>query len=245
MLRILRRIKLGKATGENSSTFWRFALGEFILVFLGILIALQVDNWNQDRKEQKLERVLLSEMRSNLKGDLEDLEFNINYQKERLYSNQVVLDFLNSELPWHDSLGIHFARLIGAGLFDSNPSAYESLKTIGIDLIRNDSLRQNITGVYTVVYHHVKANEKMLFDLIFDKLYTALNENLRTVSLREIAVPVNLDELKQNNSFKENLNMSLFIYSLTLRSFERGSESIRTLITDIEEELGLDPEAPT
>ena len=241
MLRILRRIKIGKVARENSKAFWSFAIGEFILVFLGILIALQVDNWNEERKERKLERVLLSEMRTDLKGDLEDLEYNINFQMGLLYSNQVVLDFLNSELPWHDTLGKHCAQLMGAGIFDTNPAAYESLKTIGIDLIGNDSLRQNITRVYTVVYTHVKANEKMLFNFIFDELYPALSEHLHTIIPREMAVPVNLDALRQDNSFKEDLSMSIFIYNITLRSFERGNESIRSLITDIEEELGLAP----
>lgn len=59
MLQILRKIKPGKPAGENSRSFWTFAIGEFVLVFLGILIALQVDNWNQERKDRKLEHVLL------------------------------------------------------------------------------------------------------------------------------------------------------------------------------------------
>ena len=180
MLRILRKIKHGKPGGENSGSFWSFAIAESVLIFLGILIALQVDNWNQDRKDRKLERVLLSEMLSNL-------------------------------------------------------------KSIGIDLIRNEKLRHEITTVYTVAYNHVKANEDVLFDFMFDKLYPSLRENLRTISPREKTVPMNLDQLRQNNSFKEDLNMTIFVYGLSLRAYWRASEAIGQLIADIEEELGLEP----
>ena len=49
--------KFRKKTDEKEGgSFWSFALGEFVLVFLGILIALQVDNWNQERKDRRLER---------------------------------------------------------------------------------------------------------------------------------------------------------------------------------------------
>jgi len=135
MLRLLRKINLQKSDGENSATFLAYAIGEFVLVFLGILIALQVDNWNQNRKERELERILLTEMLTNLKGDLEDIEYNMRLQRHFQNSNQVVLDFLQNELPWHDSLGRHFKRLAGRALFDVNTSAYEKARESVIELI--------------------------------------------------------------------------------------------------------------
>lgn len=223
---------------------WVYALGEFILILLSILIALQVDNWNQNRQDRKLEHILLTEMLSNLKDDLEDIEYNTSIQQNYMNSTQVVLDFLKNDLPWHDSLGRHFTHLMAGSIFDINTSAYESLKSIGIDLIRNDNLRQQITEVYTARYTHVQANERILFTYIFDHLYPSIKENLITISPREITVPVNLDELRQNNSFIEELNMTLFVYRVSLLAYQQASESIIELIADIEHELGLDPEEP-
>jgi hypothetical protein len=241
MFRFLRKFR--QKAGERSSTaFWSFAIGEFVLVFLGILIALQVDNWNQGREDRRLERVLLQEMLSELKGDLEDISYNAQVQERLQNSNRVVLDFLQRNLPWHDSMAYHFAQIMGAGIFDYNASAFESLQSIGIDLIRNDSLRKQITGVYTVVYTHVKANESLLFDFLFDNLYPSLREHLHTEQMRESAVPVNLEALRLNNSFMEDLNNTIFIYQLAISANRRGQQAITGLIAAIEKELGINPE---
>ena len=201
-----------------------------------------MDNWNQDRKDRRLEQVLLEEMLSELKGDLEDITLNAEIQEKLRNSNRVVLDFLQGDFPWNDSLGYHFSQLMGAGIFDFNASAFESLQSIGIDLIRNDSLRKQITGLYTVVYTHVKANESMLFDFLFDNLYPSLREHLQTIEMREMAVPVNLNALKQNYAFMEDLNNTIFIYQLAINANRRGQQAITGLITAIEKELGISPE---
>jgi len=74
--------KRGKGNERSRpGNFW-ISAGEFILVFLGILIALQVENWNQDRQDRKLERIQLYEMLANLYADLEDIEYNIRMQQQ-------------------------------------------------------------------------------------------------------------------------------------------------------------------
>ena len=237
MLRIFRNINHGKEEGERAGNFWTFAISEFVLVFLGILIALQVDNWNQNRKERKLERVLLSEMLTDLNGDLEDIEANTSAMERFLNANQVVLDFLDSNLPWHDSLGYYFAQLFGGSLLDINTSAYESLNSIGIELIHNDKLRQQITALYSVRYNHVVANQEVLFTLILGHLLPALTENLQTITMRQNAVPVNLDELRQNNSFQEELKLAWFTYRLTIGIYNEAHDQVIRLIAEIEKEL--------
>ena len=237
MRRIFRNIERGKEEGEKSGNFWTFVIGEFFLVFLGILIALQVDNWNQNRKERKMERVLLSEMLTDLNGDLEDIEANTSAMERYKNANQVVLEFLDSNLPWHDSLGYYFAQLFGGSLFDINTSAYESLNSIGIELIHNDKLRQQITALYSVRYSHVIANQDVMFTMILGHLLPALTENLQTISMRQNAVPVNLDELRQNNSFKEELKTAMFTYQLSIGIYNEAHEQVIRLIAEIEKEL--------
>ena len=241
MLRSLFENNPGKGAKKRKRNFWLYSVGEFVLIFLGILIALQVDNWNQKRQEKKLEKVLLSEMLSNLKANQDDIENNIRMQERFLNSNQVALDFLKGDQPWHDSLGIHFTYLMGGTLFDNNNSTYESLNSIGIDLVGNDSLRQQITLVYAVRYPKVEKTQDMLLSYIMDQLYPSLRANLQTVVGREITVPVDLEQLRQNNGFLEDLNMNLFIYNLSIRTYQRALRSTKILIADIEKELGMEP----
>ena len=241
MLRSLMENNPGKGGKKRKRNFWLYSMGEFVLIFLGILIALQVDNWNQRRQDRKLEKILLSEMRSNLKATQDDIEYDIRMQELFLNSTRVALDFLQSDSPWHDSLGWHFTRIMAGTLFDNNNSAYESLKSIGIDLVRNDSLRQQISLVYEVRYPKVDATQDILFTHILDHLYPALRANLKTVSPREMTVPLNLEELRQNNGFAEDLYMTIFIYNLSIQTYERALEETIKLIYYITEELGLKP----
>ncbi len=241
MLRSLFENNEEKGGKKKARVFWIYAMGEFVLVFLGILIALQVDNWNQRRQEKQLERILLTEMLTDLKADLDDIDFNTNAHIRFLHASQVALEFLNSELPWNDSLGAYFAMIMGASIFDINTSAYESLKSIGIDLIRNDSLRQKITALYSTRYNHVRANQEVLFNFVFDHLYPSLKTRLHTVRMRQMTVPVNLEDLRLDTAFLEDLQMTVFTYQLSISIFREARESVVDLIAEIEQELGVEP----
>jgi len=104
-------------------------------------------------------------------------------------------------------------------------------------LVRNDSLRQQITLVYAVRYPKVEKTQDILFTHIFDHLYPALRTNLQTLVPREVTVPLDLEQLRQNNGFLEDLNMTIFIYNLSIRTYRRALVSTEILIADIEKEL--------
>jgi len=52
----------------------RYAIGEIVLVVIGILIALSINNWNEERKNDKLQKEYLTRLVQDLNQDLEDLE---------------------------------------------------------------------------------------------------------------------------------------------------------------------------
>lgn len=53
MFRLFRRLRNDALSDKRSSRYLRYAIGEIVLVVLGILIALQINNWNEDRIEQR------------------------------------------------------------------------------------------------------------------------------------------------------------------------------------------------
>lgn len=237
MLRFLRRIKQNSDDGEHSGRFWTFAIGEFILVFLGILIALQVDNWNQNHQERKLEKVILSEMLANLQSDLKDVDFNLSYLSQVLESNQIVLAYLEGTEPWHDSLETHFGHLNGGITFSENISAYESIKSIGIALIRNDSLRQKTTYLYSVQYDYILTFEQISHKYILESLNPGISEHLYTVDFFDRAIPLNPAAIKESNSFRHLITLNIVFLQYQLRSYGDAKKLIVELIKDIEKEL--------
>ena len=97
---------------------------ETLYVIVGILVALSLDSWNEKRKERILEIEILSEIKENLIQDFEDHNQNIRFLSNVVYSSRIVLDHLNNDLPYNDSLAPHFSWLPMAANFDPVNSGY-------------------------------------------------------------------------------------------------------------------------
>ena len=66
--------------------YFFYAIGEIVLVVVGILLALQINNWNENRKRQALKDNYLQSLRSDLKDDLEGLNTRLEFEEEKLNS---------------------------------------------------------------------------------------------------------------------------------------------------------------
>ncbi|MGB5402855.1 MAG: DUF6090 family protein, partial [Robiginitalea sp.] len=83
MLRFFRSIRQRLLTDNKFSKYLLYALGEIALVMIGILLALQVNNWNEERKQNHLETVYLNRLHNELKKDISTFSNEI----QRLESN--------------------------------------------------------------------------------------------------------------------------------------------------------------
>jgi hypothetical protein len=68
MIKLFRNIRQNLLNEGKTSRYLKYAIGEIILVVIGILIALQVNTWNENRKFQNYEKELLENMLFNLKS---------------------------------------------------------------------------------------------------------------------------------------------------------------------------------
>jgi len=237
MFRLFQEIRQQEATGNNSLTFWAYAIGEFVLLVLGILIALQIENWNQHRQDKKLEKVLLTEMLLNLKTDLKDVESNLEFHNRVKRSNEIILQHIVQNKPYHDSLALHFGLSGGSTIFKKNTSAYESMKSIGIDIISNDNLRQQITYLYSVQYNYIQ--EFQVFDINYtiEHLINISYKHFDLIEMWKSAQPINYEELKKDQEYKEHLKLHIFNREFIVSQYEHAKALIETLIKDIEEEI--------
>jgi len=132
MIKFFRTIRQKLLFEGKIGTYLKYALGEIVLVVFGILIALQINNWNENNKQRKIEVKYLTEIRGNLKKDIADIDFNINFNQSKLQSNKIVLDYLNGKIAYADSLEFHFSNLLFSTRTLANMSAYENLKSRGL-----------------------------------------------------------------------------------------------------------------
>jgi hypothetical protein len=142
-MRFFNGIRQQLLSGKRFSKYSLYAVGEILLVVIGILIALSIDNWNESRKLENIERKYLRELRSNLQVDLEDVSHSISYITNKIRSNRAALDNLDGEVAFYDSLKYHFSNIQGSLHFNPQTSGIEGIKTAeGIDIIERDSLRK-------------------------------------------------------------------------------------------------------
>ena len=88
MIKFFRRIRQNLIMENKTSKYFKYAIGEIVLVVIGILIALQINNWNENRKDKIKEHAYLT----NLKKDiLEDINFNTQYILNRYEKKVKVL----------------------------------------------------------------------------------------------------------------------------------------------------------
>jgi hypothetical protein len=238
MISLFRKIRQKLLTQNKVTRYLAYAIGEIFLVVVGILIALQINNANETNKLQRKEVILLTEMKSNLQSDLLDLEFNIQGNKARHFSNQVILTALQEKRPFHDSLRSHFGNIFGNFQLSENTASWENLKSVGLDLISNDSLRNRISYLYSTRYVYLENTEKGVDDgYQWDYLYPMVLENLTMDTIWESASPADYEALLSNKKFQEVLKMNLFIRNFQQDQYEELKGIVMDLISQIDRQL--------
>ena len=168
-------------TENKFSKYLLYAMGEIILVVVGILIALQVNIWNEDRKLRKVEIGLLQELKGDLTATMEDLVTDIDKAQLKF----IYMDSLYQSLTLHKKNKTSEPFLI-TGFSPNIPllypklGAYEALKNYGINNISNDSLRREITDFYQLQLTRINRVEKEIWNL---------DNELLPAYLREISEP--------------------------------------------------------
>ena len=134
-------------TGKTGKYF-KYAIGEIILVVIGILIALQINNWNESRKERIKEKAYLTRLKEDLISDKKAIELNTNFYNDVFIAGSLVLSNLEGEEDvitsnWDILVAYFHASQIWPMLMQS--STYEELKSSGeLSLIQNVTLRNRL-----------------------------------------------------------------------------------------------------
>ena len=167
MLRFFRTLRHRLLTENRVSKYLLYAVGEIVLVVIGILIALQINNWNEARKRRVIEievyKEIFHELSETLLSIKDDLEDHLRNQK----SNEIVNQVLLQKMEYRDSLEYHLALVADEEMLTLTASGYESLKSMGFDLLTNDSIRHSIIYLYQVALpflagRNVEINESVL-----------------------------------------------------------------------------------
>lgn len=144
MLRFLRTIRQKLLAENRFSQYLLYALGEILLVVVGILLALQINTWNEGRNDRRYERKMLGELLEDMKLDTAIL--NIQFRRVERFGQ--ALDLLDAHPTTWNELDPDSIRLFGGVYFVQNTKAIESIKANSLQVPFDDGLRKQINAHY-------------------------------------------------------------------------------------------------
>ncbi|WP_430467616.1 DUF6090 family protein [Winogradskyella ouciana] len=168
MIKFFRHIRQSMINQNRTKKYLLYAIGEIILVVIGILIALQINNWNENRKQARYERELIIQLKKDLEFNIKDIELNIELQTLCIESCDILIDHINNKGVYQDSLLLHFGQ---SGLWTKailNTGAYSTIKSKGLDVISDPELRELIFNIYEGDLVWVKQMENIVIEQIED-----------------------------------------------------------------------------
>ncbi|WP_426429577.1 DUF6090 family protein [Winogradskyella sp. HB-48] len=125
--------------------YFKYAIGEIVLVVIGILIALQINNWNEQRKEIAEEQKILRQLENEFKKNLNQLDEKIYMRNKMTLASEGLLNYIdNPEKYVKDSLLYYLFRLTQEPTFD--PIENDLAVSGKLRIIKNDSLKMLLSN---------------------------------------------------------------------------------------------------
>ena len=141
MIKFFRSIRYNLMENNKASRYLIYAIGEIVLVVIGILIALQINNWNEGRKDKIKEHSILVQLEEEYIANLQQLNEKMQLRTRIIQSGFTLLRYMNSpELVQRDSIIFHLSNIIFDPTFD--PIQNDLISSGNIRLIRNQRLRK-------------------------------------------------------------------------------------------------------
>jgi hypothetical protein len=150
MIKFFRKIRYDLMEKNKTGKYLKYAIGEIVLVMIGILLALQVNNWNTNRAKKQKEQILLSALNKEFKANKAQLDTVMFHHRRTMKSNTYLL----SRLPIKDlkkenidSLAYHLWNHTAYWTFNPSSGVTSSImNSSSINIISNNELRQLLVG---------------------------------------------------------------------------------------------------
>ena len=254
MLTFFRKIRRSIHQSPSFPKYVIYALGEIALVVIGILVAVQLNNRNESQKLLIKEIQVYKEIHSELVETLIDLQDDKEDIEVSFKSSIAVRDMIINDVADVDSLKYYLPDVYNLEQSHPKTSAFESLKSMGLDILSNDSLRQKITTLYQLSIPLIMRSDAAVeYSKFRDKLYPLLEPYL--IVDRELVgeerspqnyawsrgfnyIKIkNVDQLLEDELFLLTLQQSIRPRWIVIRQHESVVNKINQTLTEIRNEI--------
>ncbi|MDT0558288.1 DUF6090 family protein [Ichthyenterobacterium sp. W332] len=243
MIKFFRHIRKSLIEKNKMGKYFKYVIGEILLVVIGILIALQINNWNEDQKSAKQEKTYYCKISEDLQVDIKNIDsalVSIDIRLERTKK------FMKNLLKIQDDKAVIFKDFIPTFRyykFLPTKAAIVDITSSGkLEKLRNQPLKKSILSHYTEQENALKIvdiNYNKLVDKLFD-LEKFADFGFQEVPQYQNIFDAELQELLTSKQWQENPDNELFIkikdvMILNMIQGEREKELLKGIKADAEE----------
>jgi hypothetical protein len=252
MIKFFRKIRQNMIKENKVSNYLLYAIGEIVLVVIGILIALSINNWSNNKQLRHTEQAYLLSLQSEFKTNLSKVNSTISKNKELMNNIEQMLTLFDSNV--RDTISDKGISDIMYSIFGSSVS-YQPSKGVltdiissgNLNLIQNEQLRQHIASfestldIFEVQENGINSAKEEMIRLL------NINGNIRKLLLdrginfehQSISDTVSNKNLFSLTEFENNLlNYYLSINGANgSKVFGRIKENIELILVDLDSEI--------
>jgi hypothetical protein len=234
MIKFFRKIRQNLLSEGKTGKYLKYAFGEIVLVVIGILIALQINNWNEKRKDSNKEDQLIDVLITDLQSKKAEFKSDLAIGKSIIQNSDISIDYWNRNNKI-DTLNLKFLLKYLAEdewFFNENSPVYATIA--GSELWKElpDSLNRQIDNMYRMQFGSIKSafvkqseyalNGKLKF-LAPNRL---LNLNESTLEIQRIVAEDDEDFIILLELFKSGVIRLTSKFETTIPSIEKLIENL-------------------
>ena len=215
-------------TGKTTKYF-KYAIGEIVLVVIGILIALSINNWNENRKESIQEVKILKQLKTDLTTNLEELK---GYNESGVFRKDAIdsiFIYFKEQRPSDDKLRLNFAAILGGNIFNIANTTYKNIESSSKQIMSNDSLRGAVTKMYEEDFKNILIRESFTNRIKYEQLQIYMNKHFKSHQIMSDGInygifslvePIDIVKLRANTEYENMLRSLHYYFSINFSIFE-------------------------
>ena len=242
MIKFFRRIRYNLMETGKTTKYFKYAIGEIILVVIGILIALQINNWNETRLEGIQEQITLANLNEEFQDNLKDLDtINIRLLKQ-MDTMELLFSMFKKENSQVNSKSLD--SIIGLTLTSTTwkPSEFvlNDLKSSGgLSKLKSKNLKK-LLFKWTRHFNQMKESEEQMEKTSIDIInFLKANGSLRNIDATAAAfnyepsqLPIYNITLLQNSEFENHIDDKLFVLNEVKEQFVISKQLIHQILKE-------------
>ncbi|MFT4662352.1 MAG: hypothetical protein ACI8XB_002642 [Patiriisocius sp.] len=256
MIKFFRKIRYDLMEKNKTGKYLKYAIGEIILVVIGILIALSINNSNESRKTRNQEVHYLKNLKTDLILNIAELDEYIAVRNLRIESANKVLEYFEGKpLTDLNDIAFHTTNIYIWQKFSQQDNTFQELVNSGnLALISNDTIKNGLLNLQSLYKKLKNEEEHFRYDaeiLLYEPSYAVLDLNPivknftyqvsngqagENIELSRTNYEVLLKDIKQKNGFV----MAVYEFSVMNVQFNEMKKICNSIIALIDNEIKIE-----